>query len=177
MNFVCITDGESNHSAFYDSPYGGTRSIKGNSKFYTGILIDEESKIQTSLNFENYSDFTAILAKTVRQSQNASFVGFYIVANSYDLRHVSYRHVKYDNQTRFTSSWKKEKSAVVPNMLNFDEFYIVQGGSYLQTQQAKFDDVGNEATKSQLARAFITAQNKRGTSRAILGKFIEKISA
>jgi len=177
MNFVCITDGESNHSTFYNSSYGGNNSIKGNSKFYTGILIDEESKIQTSLNFENYSDFTAILAKTVRQSQNASFVGFYIVANSYDLRHVSYRHVKAIDQTRFTNSWKKEKSAVVPNMINFDEFYIIQGGSYLQTQQAKIDDVGKEVSKGQLARAFITAQNKRGTSRAILGKFIEKISA
>jgi hypothetical protein len=177
MNFVCITDGESNHSTYYNSSYGGNNSIKSNSRFYTGILIDEESKIQTSLNFENFADFTGILAKTVRQSQNASFVGFYIVANSYDLRHVSYRHVKYDDQTRFTTSWKKEKSAVVPNMINFDEFYIVQGGSYLQTQQAKIDDVGKEASKGQLTRAFITAQNKRGTSRAILGKFIEKISA
>jgi hypothetical protein len=62
-------------------------------------------------------------------------------------------------------------------MINFDEFYIIQGGSYLQTQQAKIDDVGKEISKGQLARAFITAQNKRGTSRAILGKFIEKISA
>jgi hypothetical protein len=31
--------------------------------------------------------------------------------------------------------------------------------------------------KGQLARAFISAQNKRGASRAVLGKFIEKIAA
>ncbi len=177
MNFVCITDGESNHSSYVDGTMGRNCSIKSNSRFYTGILIDEESKIQTSMNFDNYAEFTGILARTVRQSQNASFVGFYIVASSYDLRHVSYRYVKPIDQVKFTSAWKKEKSAVVPGMINFDEFYIVQGGTNLQTQQAKFDEVGNEATKGQLARAFITAQNKRGTSRAILGKFIDKISA
>jgi hypothetical protein len=60
-------------------------------------------------------------------------------------------------------------------MLNFDEFYIIQGGKSLQAQQAKFDSA-QDLKKGQLARAFISAQNKRGTSRAVLGRFIEKIA-
>ena len=40
-----------------------------------------------------------------------------------------------------------------------------------------FRSVNADMKKGQLARAFITAQNKRGASRAVLGKFIEKIAA
>ncbi len=119
---------------------------------------------------------TAMFARTVRQSQNANFVGFYIVSGAYDVRHVSYRYLSYTDGLTFQEKWKKNKSAVLPNMLHFDEFYIIQGGKNLQVQKAQFEEA-KDLKKGQLARAFIGAQNKRGASRAILGKFIEKIAA
>jgi hypothetical protein len=179
MNFVCITDGESNcpqyykmeNGKFYHSP---VNSYAGNRTNVTRIFIDEESKIQTTINFPDYSDITGMYARTVRQSQNATFVGFYIVGGPYDVRHVTYRYMKNDSE-KVQAQFKKDKSAVVPKMLNFDEFYIIQGGKNLQAQQAKFDSA-QDLKKGQLARAFISAQNKRGTSRAVLGRFIEKIA-
>ncbi len=182
MNFVCITDGESNHSSFYRAhssgghnnhyeslPFGGSKHVS--------IFVDEESRIQTSMKFNNAHEITGMLARTVRQSQDANFVGFYIVGGSYDVRHVSYRYLSYGESVHFQEKWKKNKSAVIPNMLNFDEFYIINGGRNLRSQQAAFDEANNDMKKGQLARAFITAQNKRGASRAVLGKFIEKIAA
>ena len=179
MNFVCITDGESNcpqyykmeNGKFYHSP---VNSYTNNRTNVTRIFIDEESKIQTTINFPDYSDITGMYARTVRQSQNATFVGFYIVGGPYDVRHVTYRYLKNDSE-KVKAQFKKDKSAVVPKMLNFDEFYIIQGGKNLQAQQAKFD-ASQDLKKGQLARAFISAQNKRGTSRAVLGRFIEKIA-
>jgi len=177
MNFVCITDGESNCPQYYKFEGGrfyhaGVNSYQKSNT--TRIFIDEESKMQTTINFPDYSDITGMYARIVRQSQNATFVGFYIVGGPYDVRHVTYRYLKNDSE-KVQAQFKKEKSAVVPKMLNFDEFYIIQGGKNLQAQQAKFD-AAQDLKKGQLARAFISAQNKRGTSRAVLGRFIEKIA-
>jgi hypothetical protein len=141
------------------------------------IFVDEESRIQTMMNFDGSHHITAMFARTVRHSQNATFVGFYIVSGPYDVRHVSYRYLSTAESWAFQEKWKKKKDgAVIKNMLNFDEFYIIQGGRNLQAQQAKFD-AAQDMKKGQLARAFISSQNKRGASRAILGKFIEKIAA
>jgi hypothetical protein len=190
MNFVCITDGDSNSSNYYrhrGTGYGNgysnvvgydTTSLPyGYHSRVTTIFVDEESRIQTSMTFDSQHRVTAMLARTVRHSQDATFVGFYIVNGAYDVRHVSYRFMNANDANKFQESWKKNKGgAVVPGMLSFDEFYLVQGGKNLQAQQAKFEEA-NDLKKGQLARAFITAQGKRGTSRAILGKFIEKIAA
>ena len=181
MNFVCITDGESNGPQYYKMENGKyyhspVNSYAGNRTNVTRIFIDEESKIQTTVNFPDYSDITGMYARTVRQSQNATFVGFYIVGGPYDVRHVTYRYIKGAAETdKMQAQFKKDKSAIVPKMLNFDEFYIIQGGKNLQAQQAKFDSA-QDMKKGQLARAFISAQNKRGASRAVLGRFIEKIA-
>lgn len=181
MNFVCITDGESNHSHFYRGKLTGYRSGEtfptSGSRHFTNIFVDEESRIQSMINFDGSHKVTAMFARTVRASQSATFVGFYIVSGSYDVRHVSYRYLSYTESVLFQDKWRKKKDgAVIPGMLNFDEFYIIQGGRNLQAQQAKFEEV-KDMKKGQLARAFISAQNKRGASRAILGKFIEKIAA
>ena len=181
MNFVCITDGESNCPQYYKMERGGiyhspVNSYAGNRTNVTRIFIDEESKMQTTINFPDQSDITGMYARIVRQSQNATFVGFYIIGGAYDLRHVAYRYVKGAAENdKMQNQFKKEKAAVVPKMLNFDEFYLIQGGKNLQAQQAKFD-AAQDLKKGQLARAFISAQNKRGASRAVLGRFIEKIA-
>jgi len=181
MNFVCITDGESNGPQYYKMENGkfyhaAVNSYENNRTNVTRIFIDEESKMQTTINFPDASDITGMYARIVRQSQNATFVGFYIVGGPYDVRHVTYRYLKPGADTeKMQAQYKKDKSAIVPKMLNFDEFYIIQGGKNLQAQQAKFD-ASQDLKKGQLARAFISAQNKRGASRAVLGRFIEKIA-
>jgi hypothetical protein len=181
MNFVCITDGESNGPQYYKMDNGRfyhapVNSYANNRTNVTRIFIDEESKMQTTVNFPDASDITGMYARIVRQSQNATFVGFYIVGGPYDVRHVTYRYLKPGADTeKMQAQYKKDKSAIVPKMLNFDEFYIIQGGKNLQAQQAKFDSA-QDMKKGQLARAFISAQNKRGASRAVLGRFIEKIA-
>jgi hypothetical protein len=52
---------------------------------------------------------------------------------------------------------------------------MIQGGKKLQAQQTNLGS-SHELTKNQLAKAFIGAQNKRGASRVVLSRFIEKIA-
>ena len=133
--------------------------------------------MQTTINFtEGGIGVTGMFARMVRESEQAKFIGFYIANGPYDIRNAIYRYLPYAEQEKAKNTMAKENSVIIPKMLNFDEFYLIRGGKNLEAQQAKFDDV-KDMKKGQLTRAFISAQNKRGTSRVILGRFIEKIAA
>lgn len=176
MNYITITDGESNLPTYIDM-YGKRQSMHYTpSKNMTRIFIDEESRMQTTIGFQSSVDVTGMFARIVRDSQEAKFVGFYIVSSAYDIRNAIYRYVPYAQQEKMRNQMSKEGSVVISNMINFHEFYLIRGGKNLEAQQAKFDEA-KEMTKGQLARAFIGAQNKRGASRVILGRFIDKIAS
>ena len=176
MNYICITDGESNTATFIDT-YGARQGLAPSlGRNTTRIFVDEESRMQTTINFQSSTDLTGMFARVVRDSQDAKFVGFYIADSSYDIRNAIYRYIPYAGQEKARNVMSKEGSVVIPDMLNFHEFYLIRGGKNLEAQQAKFDEA-KDMKKGQLARAFISAQNKRGTSRMILGRFIDKIAS
>ena len=183
MNYICITDGESNNSMFVTNRRGYRNQLENNtfpsqsSRNVTTIFVDEETRMQTTINFtEGGIGVTGMFARMVRESEQARFIGFYIANGTYDIRNAIYRYLPYAEQEKAKNTMAKENSVIIPKMLNFDEFYLIRGGKNLEAQQAKFDDV-KDMKKGQLTRAFISAQNKRGTSRVILGRFIEKIAA
>jgi hypothetical protein len=176
MNYICITDGESNTATFINT-YGTREGLApSQGRHVTRIFVDEESRMQTTINFQSSTDLTGMFARVVRDSQDAKFVGFYIVSSSYDIRNAIYRYVPYGGQEKARNAMSKEGSVVIPDMINFHEFYMIRGGKNLEAQQAKFEEA-KDMKKGQLARAFISAQNKRGTSRVILGRFIDKIAS
>jgi hypothetical protein len=183
MNYICITDGESNHSTYVTNRrgYGNQLLVDAfpnySSKTVTNIFVDEETHMQTTINFNDGGiGVTGMFARMVRESENARFIGFYIANSTYDIRNAIYRYLPYTEQEKARNAMAKSGSTVIPKMLNFDEFYLIRGGKNLEAQQAKFEEA-KDMKKGQLARAFISAQNKRGTSRVILGRFIEKIAA
>jgi hypothetical protein len=178
MNFICITDGESNHSTVVDEK-GNDRLLGVNATWsnITRIFIDEESKMQTAMTaFDGYADVTAMFARIVRDATESNFVGFYITTSTYEVRSAISKYTPTEHYDKTIAKYKKEKSLIIPKMLNFHEFYLIQGGANLRAQQAKFDEA-KDLKKGQLAKAFINAQNKRGGSRMILSRFIEKIAA
>lgn len=177
MNFICITDGESNHSIVTDTK-GVERmmNLMPTWSSTTRIFIDEETRMQTAMNFNAYSDVTAMFARIVRDATDSNFVGFYITNNTYEVRNAISRYTPAEQYDKTLAKYKKERSLIIPKMLNFHEFYLIQGGANLQAQQAKFEEA-KDLKKGQLAKAFINAQNKRGGSRMVLSRFIEKIAA
>jgi hypothetical protein len=133
--------------------------------------------MQTTINFNDGGiGVTGMFARMVRESENARFIGFYIANSTYDIRNAIYRYLPYTEQEKARNAMAKNGSTIIPKMLNFEEFYLIRGGKNLEAQQAKFEEA-KDLKKGQLAKAFISAQNKRGTSRVILGRFIEKIAA
>lgn len=183
MNYICITDGESNYSTYVTNRRGYANQLlidqipNGSSRTTTNIFVDEETHMQTTINFNDGGiGVTGMFARMVRESEDARFIGFYIANSAYDIRNAIYRYLPWSEREKAKNSMSKTGSIVIPKMLNFDEFYLIRGGKTLEAQQAKFEEA-KDMKKGQLAKAFISAQNKRGTSRVILGRFIEKIAA
>ena len=187
MNFVCITDGESNGSHYHvrarsawqkDEYHTNTNSISLGSRFskYKSVLIDDKTKLQFRIEGDSYSIVTSLLSRLIRDELNVHMVGFYILNGLYDVRNVctSYMGYSWEKSNDMCKKFAKEGSIVMPNMLKFDEFYLIRGGRHLKTETSEMEA---GATKGQLLREFRKAQNKRGASRAILGRFIEKIAA
>jgi len=185
MNFVCITDGESNGSHYYvrsrsiwiKDEYNTTaNSISLGSRRFKSVLIDDKTKLQFRIEGDNYSIVTSLLSRLIRDELDVHMVGFYILNGRYDVRNVctSYMGYSWEKSNDMCKKFTKEGSIVMPNMLKFDEFYLIRGGRHLKTETSEMEA---GATKGQLLREFRKAQNKRGASRAILGRFIEKIAA
>ncbi len=186
LNFVCITDGESDPATYVSPIEIFPGQIKGVEKSFpyntaklskvSNIFVDEESRMQTTVAFGGSFDITGMYARIIRESQDINFIGFYITSSTYEIRSALYRYASASyNYDTFITKFRKEGSVVVPNMLNFSEFYMIQGGKKLQAQQTNLGS-SHELTKNQLAKAFIGAQNKRGASRVVLSRFIEKIA-
>jgi hypothetical protein len=116
-----------------------------------------------------------VVVSSDRDDLGVHMVGFYILSGRNDVRNVcrSYMGHLSDKTEEICKKFSKEASAVVPNMLNFDEFYLIRGGRHLKTETSEMEA---GATKGQLLREFRKAQNKRGASRTILARFIEKIA-
>ena len=180
LNFVCITDGESDPAHYFKLEESRLRDHsfpynQGKNSKRVNIFVDEDSRMQTTVSFENAHEITGMYARIVRDSQNINFIGFYIISSAHEARSVMYRYTNAYDCESYLTKYRKEGSIVVPKMLNFNEFYIINGGKKLQAQQTNLGS-SYDLTKNQLAKAFIGAQNKRGASRVILSRFIEKIA-
>lgn len=187
LNFVCITDGESNNSNTYqlkhdwkdkESYYCHAYNLSMSGTLKRSYIVDDATKIQARIEYKiaYCSVITSLLSRPIRDELNVNMIGFYIVGGRYDVSNVCTNYMEY-NWSKIDDVCKtftKEGSVVVPNMLRFDEFYLIRGGRQLNTETATMDAA---ATKGQLLREFRKAQSKRGASRSVLSRFIEKIAA
>jgi len=185
LNFVCITDGESNGSTVYqmqqdwkdkDTFHCRSHYLSMSRGFKRSYIVDDATKIQARIEDKNWSVVTSLLSRPIRDELNVNMIGFYIVGGRYDVRNVctnymEYNWIKIDDVCK---TFTKDGSVVVPNMLRFDEFYLIRGGRHLNTETATMESA---ATKGQLLREFRKAQSKRGASRSVLSRFIDKIAA
>lgn len=185
LNFVCITDGESNGSDVHgmrqdwkdkDTFHCYATSVTLSSRLRRSFIVDDATKIQSRCEGNSWTVITGLLARLLRDELDVNMIGFYILSGRYDVRNIciSYMNYGYAKTDEACKKFSKEGSIVVPNMLRFNEFYLIRGGSHLKTETATMETA---ATKGQLLREFRKAQSKRGASRSVLSRFIDQIAA
>ena len=181
VNMVTITDGESDHPSYVMHKQNGQRgNLAGSSIIHnnrTTFLTDEHSKRQIRLNFDHNHQYTSMYAKLIRDTMKVNLVGFYITNSARDVTSgAQCAGANWYDADLMAKSFRSNQYAIVPGLYGHNEFYYIKGGKDLRTESSGMGDIGADASKGKLKTAFVNAQSKRGTSRVVLSKFVEKIA-
>ena len=181
VNMVTITDGESDHPTYVMHSQNGQRgNLAGSSIIHnnrTSFLTDEHSKRQIRLNFEHNHQYTSMYAKLIRETMKVNLVGFYITNSTRDVTSGAITAgANWYDADLMAKSFRSNQYAIVPGLYGHNEFYYIKGGKDLRTEGSGMGDIAADSSKGKLKTAFANAQTKRGTSRVVLSKFVEKIA-
>jgi hypothetical protein len=72
--------------------------------------------------------------------------------------------------------WRKNKYMIAPEMMGFNEQYLVQGGKALEVEETILE-VAEDATVAQMAKAFKKFSSGKLEKRKLLSRFINMVAA
>lgn len=184
VNMVFLTDGESNRmeqTIKYEDRIGTTYIRYSNS--IVSKFIDMETKKQYRFNFNegnsysyNGAEETRILLTMLRENTGANVIGFRIFANKTFEVNQTLMSVGIKNQTTIDEIRKemsKNKFIDIPGA-GYTKFF---GLFYKDLQITSSElNVKEDASKSELRRAFGKANKDRLISRVLLNKFVDLIA-
>ena len=172
IHSVLLTDGESDASNIVNKVDAHGR-MTGSDYFHTdAVLRDSRTRHQEFVT--NTADITGFLVRNMRSHLGVNVAIFRIVNSPSEASEYS---KLYNDQQRISNEFRKNKFASIPGALGATEFFAISGGKNLHVEDAEMEDFGEvKVTNSKLAKAFIKANAKRSTSRAMLTKFIDMIA-
>ena len=166
---IVLTDGEANPLPYHKTvqrhwesePYLGCRNIKPHCTFLRDRKVGKTYKIGY-----RYHDFTDVLLNNLKDRfPSTNFIGIRVLsprdANSF------MRLYKEDHSLM----WKKNKSFVIKNS-GYDAYFVMS--SNILAQDTEFE-VEEDATKSQIKRAFVKSLKTKKLNKKVLGEFIELV--
>jgi hypothetical protein len=167
---IVLTDGEANPLPYHKTvqrhwesePYLGCRNIKPHCTFLRDRKVGKTYKIGY-----RYHDFTDVLLNNLKDRfPSTNFIGIRVLsprdANSF------MRLYKEDHSLM----WKKNKSFVIKNS-GYDAYFVMS--SNILAQDTEFE-VEEDATKSQIKRAFVKSLKTKKLNKKVLGEFISLVA-
>ncbi len=82
----------------------------------------------------------------------------------------------YEEVSIAMKQWRKDKYMIAPEMMGFNEQYLVQGGKALEVEEATLE-VSEDATVAQMAKAFKKFSTGKLERRKLLSRFIDMVAA
>ena len=180
VNMVYLTDGESGGSNTYWTPGGGSdnretshfgRYHSTSGKRPKTFIRDLETK-KEYLCDEARGRMTAQLVEILRDKHNINIVNFFLVDR---LRKWDFSRWSNDVESSI-KTFRKEKSVVYRDVEGWSSLYIMKGGRDLHTEE-KILEIGEDATRSQIRRAFSKFSKGRLENKKLLSQFVDMVAA
>ena len=180
VNMVYLTDGESGGSNTYWTPGGGSdnretshfgRYHSTSGKRPKTFIRDLETK-KEYLCDEARGRMTAQLVEILRDKHNINIVNFFLVER---LRKWDFSRWSNDVESSI-KTFRKEKSVVYRDVEGWSSLYVMKGGRDLQTEE-KVLEIGEDATRSQIRRAFSKFSKGRLENKKLLSQFVDMVAA
>ena len=177
LNTIILTDGESQsmsyNKAYVDRQTGETHNGTYSVSSYTNALRDR--KLGRTYNMKNdWSGLTQVLLQNISEKfADVNFIGIRLLTGS-DARRFIANSTNYDYDTtdKLMKIWKKQKSIALDNT-GYKKYF---GMSCTALSNDNTFDVQEDATKSQIKRAFSKSLNAKKLNKKILSEFMELIA-
>ena len=171
---VILTDGEANPLKFhkevfrYEKPYMGC--------VYVGedcFLRDRKLGTTYALN-SRYDEFTGVLLRNLRDNfKDTNFIGIRVLNNGSDAGTFIRRHCQTSPELleNTMKDWRKEKTFVLKNA-GYHSYFALS--SSVMSSSSEFD-VEEDATKTQIKKAFVKSLKGKKMNKKILSEFINLV--
>ena len=179
VNAVFLTDGESHTNTRYwkanedgelDKEYFDSR---GRDTYY----VDPVSKKTYNSRGRRSGMSTTTFYKILKDRCNVNVLGFFLTGRrfKYISQDISWGTKDAPTSAEILKLWKREKSYVASNYLGYDKLYYIKDGEDLNVGNEDFV-VSEDASKSQLTKAFKNFNKKKLTNRIVLKSFAEMVA-
>ena len=191
INSIFLTDGDSHSSSNYWTE-NGTNVEHFDVRKQNVILRDPVSKktmlVDSKHDFRQASSFTEALVRFQRDVFNINIVNFFLIdrMKKYEMQHHLDKQRKSRGETdsiqeweevhNAMKEWRKNKYMIAPEMMGFNEQYLVQGGKALEVEETILE-VAEDATVAQMAKAFKKFSSGKLEKRKLLSRFINMVAA
>ena len=184
VNMVYLTDGESGGSNAYWTP-GRTEKDDGRSRetshfgrYYSSggkrpktFIRDLETKKEYLFD-DGRGRMTALLVEILRDKHNINIVNFFLIER---LKRWDFTRWTNDPESSM-KEFRKEKSVVYRDVEGWSSLYIMKGGRDLQTEE-KILEIGEDATRGQIRKAFSKFSKGRLENKKLLSQFVDMVAA
>jgi hypothetical protein len=174
MNFVVISDGETNGSSIVKDYDLKTKRVETRSGYYGtgGININIDNKIVNLK--DSRRGGTASLLKNIQKTFDATTIGFFIADDRYSFKNkigeaVGNEWIDTHELKPFNREYMKNKCITLKNTLGYDEFYVVKG-KQLSTDVEEFEPK-EDASKGQITMAFKRFSKSKKLNKTLLTNF------
>ena len=179
VNAVFLTDGESHTNTRYwkanedgelDKEYFDSR---GRDTYY----VDPVSKKTYNSRGRRSGMSTTTFYKILKDRCKVNVLGFFLTGRrfKYISQDISWGTKDAPTSAEILKLWKREKSYVASNYLGYDKLYYIKDGEDLNVGNEDFV-VSEDASKSQLTKAFKNFNKRKLTNRIVLKSFAEMVA-
>ena len=186
INSIFLTDGDSHSCNNY---WVGENEMKHFNPSDENVIIrDSVSKKEMKITGRSRASqaTTRALVKFLREVFNINIVNFFLTTSmrKWDMSNYLDEAKRARGETSGTSwdeiaiamkEYRKNKYMIAPEMLGFNEQYLVQGGKNLEVEESPLE-VAEDATVAQMARAFKKFSSGKLQQRKLLSRFIDMVA-
>jgi hypothetical protein len=166
MNFITFTDGDANRISSYQRQ--DVFPDRSNAVFQVdGTMIKTPTGSRS---------VTKALLNNMTKKYNTNNIGFFMANDNSDWRHrlwlLAEEKNKPSEQYKLDANkeYRKNKCVSVENALGYSEYYLVKGGSNLDTQEDDFS-VKDDASNANIRTAFKKYAKSKKLNKVLMTKF------
>jgi len=189
INSIFLTDGDSHSCNNYWVGEDETKHFcpKEQNVIFRDSVSKKQIKVVNYHSYRTSNSITEALVRFQRDVFNINIVNFFLSSKmrKYDMADYLEKArvakgekdegIGYEEIDAALKRYRKDKYMIAPEMMGFNEQYLIQGGKNLEVEESPLE-VAEDATVAQLARAFKKFSSGKLQQRRLLSRFIDMVA-